>query len=395
MEDDLSGALGFGLHPHHHLAFFGELDGVAHQVYQHLAQAQFVPPQPLWHLGLHGVYQLQPLLMGAHRQDLNHLVYREAQGEILGRQGKLAGFDLGEVEHLVDKVQQAVGREFDHGQLFALGQFEGGVEQEFGQTDNGVHRRADLVAHVGEKLALGAAGRLGGGPGLLQLGLDQLAGGDVARRSIDQALCGGGGGGPGQPAVLAVPAAIAVFEGDGHRVDAQALRLVQGDLQVIGMDEVDEGPGHKFFGAEAQGLFPGGIQGFEIAVRARDAQQVLREGEEAVALQVGAALAGVLHQGAQIETHRLQVIPGGVGILAAGAQDAGLVGHLLKRSEQLVIKEPQQHRAEDRGRRHTEAHDPDDPPALGGALCHAIVDVAFVGGQETLAGVVDLLVAHL
>ena len=35
------------------------------------------------------------------------------------------------------------------------------VEQQFGHADHAVHRRADLVAHVGEKLALVAAGALG------------------------------------------------------------------------------------------------------------------------------------------------------------------------------------------------------------------------------------------
>ena len=37
-----------------------------------------------------------------------------------------------------------------------------GVEGQLGHADDAVHRRADLVAHVGEKLALGPAGGLGG-----------------------------------------------------------------------------------------------------------------------------------------------------------------------------------------------------------------------------------------
>lgn len=119
------------------------------------------------------------------------------------------------------------------------------------------------------------------------------------------------------------------------------------------------------------------------------------EGEEAVALQIGAALAHVVHEGAQVETHGLQVIPGGVGVLAAGTQDAGLGGHLLQGLEDPIKKEPQQHRAESSRCHHAEPHDQGDAPALGFSLGYAFIDVALVGGQEALARVVDLLVAPL
>ena len=39
--------------------------------------------------------------------------------------------------------------------------FELGVEHQLGHADHAVHRRADLVAHVGQELALGPIGRLG------------------------------------------------------------------------------------------------------------------------------------------------------------------------------------------------------------------------------------------
>ncbi len=42
--------------------------------------------------------------------------------------------------------------------------------EQVGQAQDGVHRRADLVAHVGQERALGAAGRLGRVPGQGQLG---------------------------------------------------------------------------------------------------------------------------------------------------------------------------------------------------------------------------------
>ncbi len=41
---------------------------------------------------------------------------------------------------------------------------------QLGKADDGVERRADLVAHAGQEVALGAAGLLGVGAGLLELG---------------------------------------------------------------------------------------------------------------------------------------------------------------------------------------------------------------------------------
>ncbi|HTC87532.1 MAG TPA: hypothetical protein VK686_04490 [Bryobacteraceae bacterium] len=54
-----------------------------------------------------------------------------------------------------------------------------GVQQDFGKPDNAVHRCADLVAHIGQKLALGVAGGFG-----RLLGMSQLCFGFFALRNI-------------------------------------------------------------------------------------------------------------------------------------------------------------------------------------------------------------------
>ena len=72
-----------------------------------------------------------------------------------------------------------VGRRLDHVQVLALLGRQVGVQGQLGHADDAVHRRADLVAHVGQELALGPVGRLGGLPGLAQLLLGLLALGDV------------------------------------------------------------------------------------------------------------------------------------------------------------------------------------------------------------------------
>ena len=55
-------------HAHDHLALVGELDGVADQVEQHLAQPAGVADQGVGHVRLHVADQLQPLLVGPHGQ---------------------------------------------------------------------------------------------------------------------------------------------------------------------------------------------------------------------------------------------------------------------------------------------------------------------------------------
>ncbi len=50
------------------------------------------------------------------------------------------------------------------------------IQHEIGHADDAVHRRADLVAHVRQELALGPVGRLGGAaPGRPQVGLCPVA----------------------------------------------------------------------------------------------------------------------------------------------------------------------------------------------------------------------------
>ena len=54
------------------------------------------------------------------------------------------------------------------GEVALLG-VERRVEQQAGHADDGVHRRADLVAHVRQERALGLVGRLGRGARFLRL----------------------------------------------------------------------------------------------------------------------------------------------------------------------------------------------------------------------------------
>ncbi len=86
---------------------------------------------------------------------------------------QLTGFDLGQVQDIVDQFQQ-VGAAGMNGieipqavrRIFSESPFE-----DFRETEDGVHRRSDFMAHIGQKSALGLVGGFGLLFGLAQLDL--------------------------------------------------------------------------------------------------------------------------------------------------------------------------------------------------------------------------------
>ena len=68
----------------------------------------------------------------------------------------LAGFELGEIEHVVDQLEQRLAAGGDRRQSFGAFLFvHDAADEQFGKTDDGVERRADVVADGGEEEALG------------------------------------------------------------------------------------------------------------------------------------------------------------------------------------------------------------------------------------------------
>ena len=163
----------------HHLAPLGELDRVADQVDEDLPQrGRGRPPGRPARRPRRGRPAPAPSC-GRGGQRGHGVVERVAQVEVDGLQVELAGLDLGEVEDVVDHRQQVIGRELHHPEVLALLGGELGVQRQLGHADDAVHGRADLVAHVGQELALGPVGGLGGLLGPHQLPLRLLPLGDV------------------------------------------------------------------------------------------------------------------------------------------------------------------------------------------------------------------------
>ncbi len=116
-----------------------------------------------------------PLRQRSHHRQ--HLAYRRPQLEFLVLQLQPARLDLAEVEHVVDKAEQmaAAGVDVLQALLLLLGAHLARqvVLEDLAEAEDGVERRTQLVAHVGQELALQPAVLLDLGVGHLQLVLLQ------------------------------------------------------------------------------------------------------------------------------------------------------------------------------------------------------------------------------
>ena len=97
------------------------------------------------------------------------------------------GFDLGQVENVIDELEQmstAIENVVRVLELAVVQVAKRLVHEYLGKADDGVQRRAQLVAHVGEELALGAIGCFRRVLGLLQGLLGLFAPRDVREDAV-------------------------------------------------------------------------------------------------------------------------------------------------------------------------------------------------------------------
>ena len=140
---------------HLHFTSLGVLDGIREQVAEHLAQAQQVADHAGRHGGLDPADHLDLLAFGTPRVELRSLLGKLADVERFADQLHLAGFDLRVVEDVVDDLHHRFGRAAHRVDEAPLAFVEIGAGQQLGHAEHAVHRRADLVTHVGEEVVLG------------------------------------------------------------------------------------------------------------------------------------------------------------------------------------------------------------------------------------------------
>jgi len=163
----------------------GELEGVADEVDEDLAEAGAIAADQGGEVAVEPVEEVEFLLGGAGCEQVEHAFddFAEVEGDVL--QLQLTGLDLGVVEDVVDDGQEGLAAGADGVDVVALGGGERGLVEERGHADDAVHRGADLMAHGREEGALGLAGEVGFEGGLLgvadgvfELEVEFLGGGD-------------------------------------------------------------------------------------------------------------------------------------------------------------------------------------------------------------------------
>ncbi len=154
---------------HEHLPRLGELHRIADEVHDDLAEPGHVTHHHVRHGIVDEVGQIEPLLGRPAGEQVERRLHAFPEIEGLLLQLEPAGLDLGVVEDVVDDPQQGVAAGAHGLDEVALLVVQLRVEEQARQPDHRVHRRADLVAHIGEELALGPGAGFGAIPRLPQL----------------------------------------------------------------------------------------------------------------------------------------------------------------------------------------------------------------------------------
>jgi hypothetical protein len=179
-----SRALVLRRHGQRHGAPGGEFDRVADQVEQHLGEAELIAEQGADRFRRPLDAKPKPLVGRLLLDRHPHPLQDPRQLQRLLARVQLARLDAGEVEDVVDQPQQGAGGEVDLVQVPAQHWRGSGVQRQAGEADYGVQRGADLVAHIGQEVALGTVGPVGHLLGVQQFGLRLLAAPDLPMQPV-------------------------------------------------------------------------------------------------------------------------------------------------------------------------------------------------------------------
>jgi len=108
---------------------------------------------------------------------------------------EVAGLDLGEVEDVVEQAEQAACGAFALDGVVALAGVQRRLLQQAQHAEHRIHRRANLVAHIGQEARLGLRGAFGGQPRLglrreVEAGQDHATVGQGGGARLDEAAAG-------------------------------------------------------------------------------------------------------------------------------------------------------------------------------------------------------------
>ncbi len=137
-----------------HFATLRELDRVVEQVEQDLPHPGHVAHHGVGNALVHGVGDVEAFLgrSGSDEAQARLDALAHVERNVLDR--NLARLDLGEVQNIIDDGKERVPAVADDFRVLLLLSCELCVKEEAGHADDGVHRRADLVAHGGKECRL-------------------------------------------------------------------------------------------------------------------------------------------------------------------------------------------------------------------------------------------------
>ena len=142
-------------------AQIGEFHSIIDIVDQDLPQPQRVPNQTVRHIGRHLNVQLESLgtgFSGCQVDDVaDHVVKLERNPLNL----QLSGLNLGDIQNVVQHGQKMLPRLLNFFDMIELARRQIGLAHQVGHADDGVHGGSDFMAHIGQKIAFGLAGRIG------------------------------------------------------------------------------------------------------------------------------------------------------------------------------------------------------------------------------------------
>ena len=137
------------------MSFPGELDRVADQVDHDLPDPERVAHDAVRQPAVDLAGQVEAL--GVAAVGRHHQRFTDAASE--GEGGQLefhaTRVDLGEVEDVVEDLEEVQGGRLNGGEVVPLGFIQVRGHGEFGHPDDAIHRSPELVAHVGEEGPLG------------------------------------------------------------------------------------------------------------------------------------------------------------------------------------------------------------------------------------------------
>ena len=142
--------------PHDDFTRVGELDRVAEQVDEDLPEPAWIADRVVRNIRPDVEDQLDAFVCSRLREQLDRLLCHVLGAEVDALHAHTAGLDLGEVEDVVDDLQQRVAGGPHCFHVVALLRGEVRLHQQAGHADHPVHRGADLVAHRRQELRLHA-----------------------------------------------------------------------------------------------------------------------------------------------------------------------------------------------------------------------------------------------